>query len=79
MKECTVLNRPGVAGAVLQAALSLSKYRKFHMSPMPTATITNPPAAYSPTMHSRLIHKDRTEPKKNAKKQPNTPKIKTVY
>ena len=30
-----------------------------HLSLTPTATSTDPPTAYSPTMHSRLVHQDK--------------------
>ena len=36
-----------------------------HMSPTPRATATDPPPANFPTLHSRLVHQDRT---KNPKK-----------
>ena len=32
-----------------------------HLSPMAIATATDPPPANSPTMHSRLVHQDRTK------------------
>ena len=31
----------------------------FHMSLTPTATATDPPPANSPTIHSRMVHKDQ--------------------
>ena len=38
-----------------------------YLSPTPTATITDPPPANSPTMHSRLVNQDRTQiPPKNS-------------
>ena len=32
-----------------------------HLSQPPTATATYPPPANSPTMHSKPVHKDRTQ------------------
>ena len=32
-----------------------------HLAPTPTATATDPPPNNSPTMHSRLVHQDRTK------------------
>ena len=32
-----------------------------HISPTPTATATDPPLANYPTIHSRLVHQDRTK------------------
>ena len=32
-----------------------------HVTPMPTATVTYPPPAISPTLHSRLVCKDRAK------------------
>ena len=36
-------------------------YATCHVSPTPTATATDPPHANSSTMHSRLVHQDRTK------------------
>ena len=41
------------------------------VSTLTTATATDPPPANSPTMHSRLVHKDRT---KNPEKTGNQKK-----
>ena len=32
-----------------------------HLLPTPTATATDPPPSNSTTMHSRLVHQDRTQ------------------
>ena len=35
-----------------------------HLLPKPIAIVTGPTLANPPTMHSRLVHQDRTPPKK---------------
>ena len=42
----------------------------YHLSPTPTATVTDTPPANSPTMHSRLVHKDlKSSPPHNIREE----------
>ena len=46
-----------------------------HLSPAPTATATDPPPDNYPTMHSRLVHQDRTQKPKHISKPKKSLKL----